>query len=459
MDEQTVSDRIVHDVAVLTSDSLTGREAGTEGERKTINYLRLQFEAIGIQPKGSQADSYYQQFSDMEVVYHKSTSLKVHNIRYQYRMDFSVAALSRNGNGSGRLIDGLQGLVIPEKGIDQLSNLGDLKGKFVLIDLHVDDPLINDTSIIGKLTPRYRMMTALSKGAYGVIFWNQDSPWFGDLFNFRSADTLPGFALYVNQPTLKRLKRQTGTLIEVNVQIERKTCTYNNVIGFIDNHALRTIVIGAHFDHLGLKKDGRIFYGADDNASGTAGVLELARYLNTHRDTLNNYLFIGFSAEEKGLLGSDYFVKHPTVPISTVRFMLNLDMIGRLGCEGNIMEIEGSGSSSAWKRVLDDTPHPAFRIKRINAALPFSDHDPFYQAGIPVLFFNTGLHDDYHTVTDKATTLNYDGMVEILRFAEDFVVDSNQVPVIPYCKVPFMSQATAWVEFLFQALGWALTFN
>jgi Zn-dependent M28 family amino/carboxypeptidase len=235
--------------------------------------------------------------------------------------------------------------------------------------------------------------------------------------------------------------------------------TFVNVIGFLDNRAPRTIVVGAHFDHLGLRKNGKIRYGADDNASGTAGMLELARYFSMHRDTLNNYLFIGFTAEEKGLWGSDYFIHYPTIPLSDIRLMLNLDMIGRLGCEGNQMEIEAVGSSPLWRQIIHNIPDAGFRIKCINASLPFSDHDAFYKAGIPVIFFNTGLHDDYHTITDKPHTLNYDGMVKIMQFAEYLLVTSNRNSVIPYHKVSFIPMASAWVGFLFQALGWALTIN
>jgi len=407
MDSQSVRARMVHDVAVLASDSLQGREAGTEGELKAARYLCSQFKAIGMLPKGEGTGSFYQRFSKFQVGYHWTTKLMVNKINYSYMQEFGVTALSMNGNGRGAQVDGMQGLVIPELDIDQLSGLGDLKGKFVMINLRVPDTLLRDTLLAQKLRPRNRMASVLEKGALGVIFWNPDSPWLSELFDFRRSDTLSGLALYINQPTAERLLKQSGSFAEINVQIDRNTTTYTNIIGFIDNHSTRTIVIGAHFDHLGMKKDGRIYYGADDNASGTAGMLELARYYVTHRDTLNNYLFIGFSGEEKGLFGSDYFVKHPTVPLPDVRYMLNLDMIGRLGCIGNTIEIEAVGSSQQWRQILHDTPHRSFNLKRVGASLPYSDHDPFYKTKIPVLFFTTGLHEDYHTVTDHPWTLNY----------------------------------------------------
>lgn len=453
-DNQSVRARLVHDVAVLTSDSLKGREAGTEGEAKAARYLSGQFKAIGLTPVGDSTDSYYQQFSKYNLIYNWATRLDVNGRRYIYREEFGITALSMNGSGQGALIDGKQGLVIPERQIDQLSGLGDLKGKFVLINLHVPNDLLNDTSLAGKLSPRHRMISALNSGAQGVIFWNTDSPWFRELFDFQATDTLPGLSLYVNLTTADRLLKQSGFLVDVNVQISRNKHVYTNVIGFIDNHATRTIIIGAHYDHLGTNKEGRIFYGADDNASGTAGMVELARYFATHRDTLNNYMFIGFTAEEKGLYGSGHFVKHPAIPLSTVRFMLNLDMIGRLGCEGNTVEVEAAGSSPVWRKILRETPHYSFNVKCVNGSLPYSDHYPFYQDSIPVLFLNTGIHDDYHTITDKASTLNYDGMVEIIHYIKAIISQTNQVDSIPYRSVPMISQASASVGFFFQALSW-----
>lgn len=457
MDDPSVRERIVQDMAVLASDSLEGRQSGTEGERRAARYLCAQFAAIGLQPKGDTAGSYCQRFSKYEVGYHWSTRLVVNEVPYVYREAFGVTALSMNGHGLGTLVDGRQGLVIPELKIDQLSGLGDLKGKFVLMDLHASENLVKDTSVVSKLTPRFRMMSALRKGALGVIFWNPDSPWFTGLFDFESSDTLPGLALYVNRATAEQIIKNSGAKAEVNVQISRKTIVCSNVVGMIANHAPRTIVIGAHYDHLGLKNGNKIFSGADDNASGTAGMLEVARYFAVHRDTLNNYLFIGFTGEEEGLWGSGYFVKHPAIPLDSIRFMLNLDMIGRLGCEGNRVEIEAAGSSAEWHDILQNTPHPGFSLKKVNASLPYSDHDPFYKAKIPVLFINTGLHDDYHTVRDKASTINYDGMVEIMRFAEGIITSSNQEDSIRYRQVPFTAQASASFGFFFQALDWLFT--
>lgn len=457
MDHEAVRSRIVHDVLILASDSLQGREAGKEGERKAVHYLSSQFMEAGLLPKGQDSGSYYQEFVKFHVGYHWTTKLTVDNIHYTYRKEFGVTSLSMNGNRQGILVDGLQGLVIPERKIDQFSDAGDLLGKIILIDLHVADTLLDDSSMSSRLTPKNRMKLALDKGAIGVIFWNADSPWLEELFNFRDSDTLPGIALYVDMVTASRLKLQTGTLAKVNVKINRKTTTYTNVIGYIDNQASHTIVIGAHFDHLGMKNDESIFYGADDNASGTAGILEMARYYAMHRDTVNNYLFIAFSAEEKGLWGSEYFIKKPTVPLATVRYMLNLDMIGRLGSQGNTVDVEATGSSAEWRGILKSTPHPNFRINRINASLPYSDHEPFYQAKIPVLFFTTGLHDDYHTITDDAATLNYDGIVNILKFITDLVSNAGQLEALPHRKVPAVNQASASIDYFFQAIGWMMT--
>lgn len=457
MDTADIRRRLVADVAVLAADSLEGREAGTRGEHKAASYIRSQFTALGLIPKGSLPQSFDQPFSKLSVSYYWATSLRVNNRDYRYRRDFSVTALSGNGSAKGALADGRQGLVVPELGMDQLSPLGDLRGKIVLVDLQLHAAVTADTTLEAKLTPGTRMKTLLQRGAAGVIFWNGDAKTNRGLFNFEGCDTLPGLALYAGMETAKELLKEQGRVASITVKVERSTHWYTNVAGYIDNRAPNTVIIGAHYDHTGLEGNGKINYGADDNASGAAGMLELARHFSTHRDTVYNYLFIGFSAEEKGLLGSEHFAKNPTVNLDSVHFMLNLDMIGRLGTRENRLGVAAAGSSPQWRRLISKTPHPSFRVGINNASLPYSDHYPFYQKGIPALFFSTGLHDDYHTPNDRAALLNYDGMVTILQFVTDLVDVSRTQPVIQHRKVSGFTQTTATIGLYLQALGWMMT--
>lgn len=196
-----------------------------------------------------------------------------------------------------------------------------------------------------------------------------------------------------------------------------------NVIGFLDNGADYTIVIGAHYDHLGEGRQGSslapasegiIHNGADDNASGTAGLLELARYFATNdKKESYNLLFIAFGAEELGLLGSKYFVNNPTIPLEKINFMLNMDMIGRYNPEGGLAVI-GYGTSGSWPEIFTGVKHPKVKYHTGDDGSGGSDNATFYSKNIPVLFFHTGGHDDYHRPTDDMEKIDYEAEAGIL---------------------------------------------
>ena len=203
-----------------------------------------------------------------------------------------------------------------------------------------------------------------------------------------------------------------------------KEGTATNVIGFIDNGAPTTIVIGGHYDHLGLGNDGssldanpanKIHNGADDNASGTAGVIELARHYKTNKKKeKNNFLFICFSGEELGLLGSKYFTEHPTTDLSKVTYMINMDMIGRLDPVGKDLSISGTGTSGEWEPLLQKLSSDKLKIKTDSSGMGPSDHASFYLKSIPALHFFTGSHSDYHKPSDDADKINVAGEKEVL---------------------------------------------
>jgi hypothetical protein len=203
--------------------------------------------------------------------------------------------------------------------------------------------------------------------------------------------------------------------------------TARNILGFIDNQADNTIVIGAHYDHLGLGLDGssldanpqnKIHNGADDNASGVAGVIELARYFKNNRaGQKNNFLFICFSGEELGLYGSKYFTDHPTVDLSKIDFMINLDMIGRLDPVSRSVAVSGTGTAAGWEKELKNAAeNSTLVIKTDSSGVGPSDHTSFYLKSIPVLHFFTGAHSDYHKPSDDSEKINYAGEVAVLNF-------------------------------------------
>ena len=191
--------------------------------------------------------------------------------------------------------------------------------------------------------------------------------------------------------------------------------TGTNVIAFLDNQAAHTVVIGAHYDHLGmggegsLHRDGEAIHnGADDNASGVAVMLQLADALKDEMYGGNNYLFIAFAGEEMGLLGSNFFTKNATIDLSTVTYMINMDMVGRLN-EKKAIAVHGTGTSPILPQVVFSA-NTIFKIAEHKSGVGPSDHTSFYLNDIPVLHFFTGQHEDYHKPTDDPDTLNYEGM-------------------------------------------------
>ena len=195
-----------------------------------------------------------------------------------------------------------------------------------------------------------------------------------------------------------------------------------NVIGVLKGTSDKHVVIGAHMDHLGVDGDGDAYNGADDNASGTTAILELAEAFGKSdakpKDTI---VFIAFNAEELGLLGSKHYVNNPLLPLDDCKLMINLDMVGRL--RGTTVTAQGGNLSRSVTQLVDklDDNYP-FDVN-ITAAGNRSDHAPFNWNGVPVLFFHTGTHPQYHRITDDPDLINYEGLVNIAKFVKDLTVE------------------------------------
>ncbi|WP_281541738.1 M28 family peptidase [Maribacter aestuarii] len=216
-------------------------------------------------------------------------------------------------------------------------------------------------------------------------------------------------------------KPKTDPHTEIEFVNGDSTITGTNVIGYVDNQADKTVIIGAHYDHLGLGGEGSLYAegdavhnGADDNASGVGILLQLAERL---KDSLkgSNYLFLAFSGEEMGLLGSNYFTKNPTIDLPKASYMLNMDMVGRLR-DDNTLSISGVGTSPIWNQVLNSN-NSDFKLVLSESGMGPSDHTSFYLQDIPALHFFTGQHSDYHKPSDDSEKLNYDGM----RMIEEYI--------------------------------------
>ena len=215
-----------------------------------------------------------------------------------------------------------------------------------------------------------------------------------------------------------------------------------DVVGYLDNGADFTIVVGAHYDHLGLghdhnsldaNPDGKIHNGADDNASGTAGVIELARYfVENKRKEPYNFLFICFSGEELGLIGSKKFAEKPSVPVEKINFMVNMDMIGRYSVDKGLI-VQGIGTSPLWGKMLSYIPTDMKIIPDSSGVGP-SDYTSFYLKKLPVLGFFTGGHQDYHKPSDDADKINYTGEAQVLAYITRIIEATCNFPKMAFSE-------------------------
>ena len=229
--------------------------------------------------------------------------------------------------------------------------------------------------------------------------------------------------------------------------------TAHNIVGYLDNKATNTIIIGAHYDHLGLGENGnsldanpkgKIHNGADDNASGVAGVLELARYFKNNKvKESSNFLFICFSGEELGLYGSKYFTENPTLDLSTANYMINMDMIGRLNPDTKSISVSGSGTSPVWETMLKNMSSPSLTIKTDSAGVGPSDHTSFYLKNIPVLHFFTGSHSDYHKPSDDWDKINYAGEKQVLELVIAVVEKLDNEPKLAFLPTKNKSMSSS----------------
>jgi len=235
-------------------------------------------------------------------------------------------------------------------------------------------------------------------------------------------------------------KPKTDPHQEVNYTVKDgdSTITGTNVVAYIDNKAENTVIIGAHYDHLGYGAEGSLYRGeraihngADDNASGVAVLLNLAKRL-MKGNINNNYLFITFSGEEMGLLGSNYFVKNPTIDTKKANYMINMDMVGRLK-KDSTLAVYGVGTSPIFKQTLKANNN-RFKLVQKESGVGPSDHTSFYNADIPVLHFFTGQHEDYHKPSDDTERLHFNGMQVISNYIYEIVSDLDNNGKLPFRK-------------------------
>jgi hypothetical protein len=235
------------------------------------------------------------------------------------------------------------------------------------------------------------------------------------------------------------VSKPTNPHEEAVVGTDGEGVTGRNVIGFIDNKSENTIVIGAHFDHLGMggqsslyRGDSAIHNGADDNASGTAALVALAKILKQEKHS-SNFLFIAFSGEENGLWGSNYFVKNPTIELASINYMINMDMVGRMNAE-KTLAINGVGTSPSLLPALDLVNADSLKLVTSESGVGPSDHTSFYLQDLPVLHFFTGQHEDYHRPSDDSDLINYDGLLLVVKYIDRLVDHLDAEPKLAFTK-------------------------
>ncbi len=442
-------DRLYRDVYVLANDSLKGREAGKPEEKMAADYISRQMQQAGLFPKGDGDSSYLSEFRMNYPVVFKDATLKVNDISFKYTEEFGATDLSSSGTVSAPFVNIGKGR--PGVDYDLKSGESIVKGHIVVMDIDgtgQEDKYMMLNDIIA------RVKTAVQQGAVGVLLHTDSRKSAEDvLFGSPFTVSLNVPVVYVARLPFNKIRRVNYGTCTIAVEVDRTISNPVNVVGWINNHSAKTVIVGAHYDHVGVTrsrtgedKSLQIHNGADDNASGTAAMLELARWATQETSLKYNYIFVAFSAEEKGLFGSKAFCSLPWVNNNNIVYMLNMDMVGRLGCEGDTMSVLGVGSSKVWASLIDTVQHPDFAIKKITGAPAFSDHSPFLKKDIPVIYFTSGIHPDYHTPKDDTELINFRGMTELVSYLQHFIRSAEQLPRIPFQKISTLQQTRAYLQ-------------
>jgi len=420
-------------IGYLASDALEGRRTGTAGAVAAMEYLVKQYEMNGIGPKGT--SGYLQQFEINEgLQIDPATHFTVNNALLKIDKDFFPMATSASLQVAGKPAMALQ-----EKGQPWFKDIKET------LEENKSNPHFDVEAWI-----KNEVTTAASKGATSFIVYNTGS--IVDNIQFNKNDKSATFSIpviYLTASGLQHFTDPSATLqIALEVRIVEKKRPATNVAAYINNGAANTVVIGAHYDHLGYNEDknaldtGHVIHnGADDNASGTAALLEIARLLKQKSPQHYNYLFLHFSGEELGLLGSKYWIENPTMP-GAINYMINMDMVGRYDTSHKLT-VGGYGTSSKWSHIWKSLSTPLV-VKFDSTGSGPSDHASFYRAGVPVQFFFTGSHPDYHKASDDADKINYEATANIVTLAYQMMGITDSLPKLDFIKTtePQMGRST-----------------
>ena len=452
--------RYLAHIKYLSSPELKGRESGSPELGKAADYIARQFKAAGLKPVD--AKSYFQTFnvtSSARLGRHNQLAYTIGDKKKTAQAaQFSPLNFSSSGDFTGKVVFAGYGITAREYSYDDYAGI-DAKDKFVIVLRHEPQEFDDKSVFSGKVYTEHaqffsKAVNAKMHGARGVILVN-------DAANHADSDDLEPFAttagpseagvpyLQVKAEVVNQWLAQAGphagdlktlqtaidkdlqnmsfalpdsVTVSVRTDVRRDSRPVNNVVGFLPGDTAEYVVIGAHYDHLGPGRQfsmapsmaGTTHPGADDNASGTAGVIELARYFGAQGKRHRGIVFMTFAGEELGLLGSSYYVNHPTLPIENAVAMINMDMIGRIR-DGKVY-LGGLGTGDSFNKLIDEVGKASsLTLERSDSSgYGSSDHTSFTTKQVPVLFFFSGLHADYHKPSDTWDKIDAPEAVKLL---------------------------------------------
>jgi hypothetical protein len=416
-------------IVFLSDDKLEGRRTGSAGEKTAYEYISKQFADNGLIAKGENG-TYVQEFEVNEgKQINPSTQLVINSNILLLEKDFFPFIFSANARSESSAA-----IALPESGTVWFWDLKET------LEENNTNPHFDIADAINK-----KVNSVVRKGATGLIIYNSSAIKDGLKFEPKGkTETAKIPVLYISKEVKEKyLKDETNPVnIKLEVAISDKKRKGHNVIGYIDNGAANTVILGAHYDHLGYGEDHnslftggtpQIHNGADDNASGTAALIELSKLIKKSKLKNNNYLFIAFSGEELGLFGSKYFTEHPTIDFAKANYMINMDMVGRLNDSTHGLTIGGYGTSPVWGQELSNTDK-YLKINFDSSGTGPSDHTSFYRKDIPVLFFFTGAHGDYHKPSDDADKINFAGELQVLKYIYNVIDITNKKGKLAFTK-------------------------
>ncbi len=440
-------------IGYLASYELEGRYPGTPGDSLTIAHITSQFDAAGLLLHGKHGMQSFEVITELESGPGNHLTFKGISVD---EVDFMPFPFSASGSLTAEVVFAGYGLRVTER-TNPRNDYEDMdaEGKWVMLLRGVPGSA-DSASLINYSEDRSKALLAHDMGASGVVLvsGSRYDP-SDERIDLRGKQhPLPIPVIHLNRAIASRFLESsghvsvesfetqmaegvkprsfnTGLELSATVDLEQVKARTANAVAFLrgSDPALREeyVIIGAHHDHLGTGGPGTssrtpdtvaVHHGADDNASGVAGVLEMAEYLVT-LSPRRSFMFTTFGAEEMGLVGSRYMTENPPVDMDRVQAMINLDMVGRLN-EERQLQVGGVGTSPGFTRLLDSLNNNyGFSLKYSREGYGPSDHALFYGNDIPVLFFSTGAHGDYHTPRDRVSEINFEGMQEVLRFVAE----------------------------------------